>query len=856
MKHLLIVHTAGDPRPYISRLTEQGFRFSLIKRRPTPADKACFGRVFDLDYQEDLAGALALAASLHSEDRLHGVLSFSESGVLGASLIAAHLGLPGNAPQASLRARNKYLMRKALAAAGLATPAFHLVRDAASARDHLMHAGRAMVLKPISGSSSYGVVRLNPEDQPQAIADHIEAVRSYIQDYRAENPEYPFEFWLPDAGHGIPAADVYRPDEVFLLEGFIGGQQVSVDGIVAGGEVSCFGAIEIERIKDEHYFLEYEEWMPTRLGTAREVEIHTVVERTVAALGLTDSCFHCELKVDADAVYVLEIAARRGADNISDFLARAVGVDIYEEGVRVACGERRVYDRRPYQGAMKMRYFIPDRAGVLQAVAGIETVRQDPRVCELDLELDLGDPVVVPPEGFEFLGYMSVFAPTLAEAEAALEELYPQVRFHIGPAAPSGPLLVVQPSIDYAKQIKAHFPDAVLLAAPERAAQLRGDGGLVIAADLHDPRAAHEAVLAQAREGGFAYGGIVCFVCDYLALTAYLAVGLQLPFHDIETVLATRDKAQTAALWHRHGLPLPATYQIAELDGLLSFANAHPGPWILKPCNGTGSEWVCKVDAASALPAAHDRLQAGLAAQQGCAPEQVTYLAQQFVAGREFGADIYIDGDQVQILRLCEKYLVDAPGLAGLVGAYYMARIDEQTHALLAQTLKRAAQALELKRGLAMVDLILADGVPYLLELSLRPGGDCLPALCSAASGYDPVRTACRLALGLAPDIAWIESPRPLAALHLLAQQSGILRRLDYTALLADPCVERLVEIYHFPGEEIRCWPGSYDDRILASCLIHCPDPDELPALCARLSASIEFELEPSAELIGEALTL
>lgn len=854
MKHLLIVHTAGDPRPYISRLTGQGFRFSLLKKRPSPADHECFERVFDLDYQENLAGALTLAEGLHADDRLHGVLSFSESGVLGASLVAAHLDLPGNTPRASLRARNKFLMRKALADAGLATPPFHLVRDASSAQDHLIRAGRPMVLKPISGSSSYGVVRLSPGDQPQAIAGHIEAVRAYIRDYRAENPQYPFEFWLPDAGRGIPSEEVYHPDEVFLLEGFVGGKQVSVDGIVSGGAISCFGAIEIERIKDDRYFLEFEEWMPTRMGSAREAEIQAVVERTVRALGLTDSCFHCELKIDDGAIYVLEIAARRGADNISDFLARAVGVDIYEEGVRLACGEQRIYDRLPYRGAMKMRYFIPDRAGVLQTIEGIEAVRQDPRVCELNLELEPGDPVVVPPEGFEFLGYMSVFAPTLAEADAALEELYSRVRFRIGPAAPGGPLLVVQPSVDYARQIKAHFPNAVFLASPERAAQLRGEGWQTIAADLHDPSAACEAVLAYARRRRFVYGGIVCFVCDYLSLTAYLAVDLKLPFHDVKTVLATRDKAQTAAAWRRNGLPLPATRRIAGLDVLLEFARAHPGPWILKPRDGTGSEWVLKVDKSSALPAAHHRLQAGLATRQGCALEEVDYLAQQFVSGREFGADIHIDGDQVRMLRLCEKYLVDAPGLAGLVGAYYPARIDGETRDLLTETLKRAADALGIERGLAMVDLILAGGVPYLLELSLRPGGDCLPDLCRAASGYDPVRTACRLALGLAPDIAWIEPPRPLAALHLLSRKSGILRRLDDTALLADPRVERLIEIYHVAGEEIRCWPGSYDDRILASCLVHCPDPAELPALSAALSALLEFELESSVELTGEVL--
>lgn len=435
MKHLLFVHTAGDPRSFVSRLFDHGYRSSLVKRRPTTADYECFGCVVDLDYQEDLEGVLAWARLLHAEDPIDGVISFSESGVLGASILADQLGLPGNPPRSALRARNKYLMRRALQQAGLPVPSFRLVRDAGQIHQALRREKRPMVLKPLSGSSSYGVVRLHPDATVEEIAVHVEAVLSYIRTYRIENPQYPFEFWLPQTGYGIPKEDVCDPEADLLLEGFIGGRQVSVDGIVSRGRVSCLGFIEIERIKDTSYFMEYEEWMPTRLGEACERNIQSVVERAVHALGLVDSCFHCELKVDRDGIYVLEIAARRGADNISEFLRHLAGVDIYEEGARLAIGEYRVYPPVTYRGAMKMRYFLPLTTGILTAVEGAEEVRRDPRTRELVLEFNPGDLVLTPPHGFEFLGYLSVFAPTPSEADEALEELYTQVRFHMAPAS-------------------------------------------------------------------------------------------------------------------------------------------------------------------------------------------------------------------------------------------------------------------------------------------------------------------------------------------------------------------------------------------------------------------------------------
>jgi biotin carboxylase len=182
--------------------------------------------------------------------------------------------------------------------------------------------------------------------------------------------------------------------------------------------------------------------MPTRLGPEREQEIQEVVARAVCALGLERCCFHCEVKVNAEGVFVLEIAARRGADNIADFLQQVMGIDIYEEGVRLACGEQRFYPDLQPRCSMKMRYFLPPASGKLEAIEGIEMVSRDPRLSELEFEVSPGDPVLTPPEGYEFLGYLSVRGATAEDAEAALEELYSRIHFHITPAA--APSLVLQ----------------------------------------------------------------------------------------------------------------------------------------------------------------------------------------------------------------------------------------------------------------------------------------------------------------------------------------------------------------------------------------------------------------------------
>lgn len=397
-------------------------------------------------------------------------------------------------------------------------------------------------------------------------------------------------------------------------------------------------------------------------------------------------------------------------------------------------------------------------------------------------------------------------------------------------------LIVIQPSADYAARVRRHFPDALLLATPERASRL-ADHPRVVPADLSDPAAALRALTTYQTQHGCTYRGLTCFVCDYLALAGDLAPHLGLPFHLPEAIALSRDKGRAAGAWMAAGVPTPATRLVGSEAELLAFGQSQPGPWILKPTDRSGSEWVLRIDAAGQLPDAHRRLHEGL--------EGAPYLAQQLVQGREFSADVYLDAEgATSLLRLTEKYLLPQPGLAGVVGAYLPARVPAGLRDRLLTTFRAGAQALGVQRGIVMVDAIVDGDTPCLLEMALRPGGDCLPDLCRHSIGYDPIEAACRVALGQVPVPGDLDHPAPLAALHLMGTRSGVIRTIDFADLEAHPAVVQ-IEPYHLPGDEVRCWEGSYDDRILAACVARCPGPEQVPALLAELGALIHLELEP-----------
>lgn len=395
-------------------------------------------------------------------------------------------------------------------------------------------------------------------------------------------------------------------------------------------------------------------------------------------------------------------------------------------------------------------------------------------------------------------------------------------------------LLVVQPSDDYARRILKTTPNAVFVANNQRAKELKHHPR-VIAVDLNNPTETHQTVAAWSHKHNIKFAGITTFICEAMRETAALAQALHLPFHADTLVRRTRDKHKSNIAWQREQVPTPITQKVKDLNDLLDFTAQTDGPYILKPSEGSGSAWVLRVENADGLSDAHTRITTGI--------KQSSYLIQQCVLGREFSADLFVERGNVHILRLTEKYLLPIQGRAGLVGAYYPANVTQTMHETMRTTFLRGVMALGVKSGIVMADGIWMRGKLYLLEMALRPGGDCLPDLCILATGYNPIHTACEVALGKPPQLPNINHPKPVAALHLMTHQSGPIQNINFDRLKKHPVVLQ-VEPYHLKGDTLRSWEGSYDDSILASCIVHCANPNDLPVLVEMLTKRIDIQIK------------
>src|SRR5579872_6987032 len=117
-------------------------------------DEGVAARVLDADPsgEPDRAAEAMLAALGEEAESLDGVVTFWEDAVPATARIAAALELPGIPPAAADGARSKLRTLEASRAAGLPTPRFLRLDDAASLPAAAAHVGFPAVIKPVFGA--------------------------------------------------------------------------------------------------------------------------------------------------------------------------------------------------------------------------------------------------------------------------------------------------------------------------------------------------------------------------------------------------------------------------------------------------------------------------------------------------------------------------------------------------------------------------------------------------------------------------------------------------------------------------------------------------------------------------------
>ncbi len=426
---------------------------------------------------------------------------------------------------------------------------------------------------------------------------------------------------------------------------------------------------------------------------------------------------------------------------------------------------------------------------------------------------------------------------------------------------PDRRVLVVGTTSDYIALIYRRFPGRALFLTETKertrpSVYLRPAAADEVLCDLSRPEEALSILKDHLEKHRLRLSGIACFDCESLALAAAIARSFTLPFASPKAVAASRDKFFSKRLWRNAGLPCPEVELVHSPSDAIRFLRALKRPAVLKPLTGSGSELVflCRNDG-DCLQAFHTLLlklgthpNHRMYGDQYHGGERIdsrrAFVIEESVEGEEFSCDFALTGDRLEIIRMTKKvpardhsfgtvlaYLLPAELPSGIDGAAFR------------RQLHRAAWSLGLDRSICMLDFIVREGRAVMIEMTPRPGGDCLPDLERLSSGFD--------ILGYTLDFAEGRETKPpepsrwerLAGLHLLAERAGTVRAIDDRHLQEDPRVLKC-RLAAGPGHPIRLPPDDYDSRKLGHLIFRPSSPEKFEEECLELRGKLRLELE------------
>ncbi len=326
------------------------------------------------------------------------VVGVDDDTAIVAATIAERLGLKGIPPHAARAARDKHQQRELLAKAGVPIPRFTLRRLADDPAAIAQAITYPCVLKPLNLSASRGVVRADNAKSFVVAQSRLKAI-------------------------------VCEPDAGFLIEEFISGYEVALEGLVVNRRLHVLAIFDKPDPLDGPFFEETIYVTPSTVPAALQAAIKDCADRAVRALGIVEGPVHAELRYNERGPWLIELAARPIGGRCSAVLRfgdRRISLE--EVILRHALGMPIPSLQRESLAAGVMMIPIPG-AGTLREVRGVAEAKAVPLVEDVQITAHPGERLVPFPEGSRYPGFIFARGEQPGAVEAALRQAHACLQF-------------------------------------------------------------------------------------------------------------------------------------------------------------------------------------------------------------------------------------------------------------------------------------------------------------------------------------------------------------------------------------------------------------------------------------------
>ena len=409
---LLLPSTTYRATAFVEAARHLGVDLTVASDFPSAFEREQPSGLLTLDFA-DPPRAAAQAEAFALEHPFVGVVGVDDDTAVVAAAIAGRLGLRGNPTTAALAARDKHRQREMLAAAGVPVPRFDLAPTDGDPEALSRGIVYPCVLKPLRLSASRGVIRADNPAEFVAAFRRLGAILAQ-----------------PDvAACGEPARRL-------LVEQFIPGPEVALEGLLVGGQLQVLALFDKPDPLNGPFFEETIYVTPSRLPDAIQQAIAATAQAAATALGLVEGPVHAELRYNDRGPWLIELAARP----IGGRCSAALRFESWDEGggkrealleeliVRHALSMDLPGFRREDRASGVMMIPVPG-AGVMRQVRGVEEARAVPLVEDVVITAHRGQRLVPLPEGARYPGFIFARGERPEQVETALREAHRRLEF-------------------------------------------------------------------------------------------------------------------------------------------------------------------------------------------------------------------------------------------------------------------------------------------------------------------------------------------------------------------------------------------------------------------------------------------
>jgi biotin carboxylase len=344
----------------------------------------------------DPAAAAATLVDLAATTSIDAIIPVDDAGVVIAALASRSLGLPHNPPEAAAATRDKEAMRLALSRGEVPQPSFAAIGPGEDATKAATAIGFPLVVKPLSLSGSRGVIKVETPDHLAAVIERVRGIAA-------------------EAGEGGGR---------LLLERFVPGPEVAVEGMVWSGVLEVLAIFDKPDHPDGPYFEETIYVTPSQLNRTTQDEIARVTQAAITAIGLREGPIHAELRVDQLRPSVIEVAGR----SIGGICGRALSFGLLDTSLetlilRHALGRRHRGLHRATRASGVMMLPIAQQ-GTLAAIGGLAEARKVEGVDAIEITTPIGSPLRPVPEADRYLGFVFASGAEPADVVATLKKAH------------------------------------------------------------------------------------------------------------------------------------------------------------------------------------------------------------------------------------------------------------------------------------------------------------------------------------------------------------------------------------------------------------------------------------------------